>query len=378
MLYKIGGGMMKKERDEYWDLVKGIGIISIVIGHSCSFAAPFVYTYHLVIFFFVGGYFYNNTKYSIHPFRFTLKTIKASYVRYVFYSIIIILLHNLSVKNNMLLREEYAMKDFLSAFKKTLIFKCPELFAGALWFVIVYIVSLVIFAYIVFFSEMIANIISEKKSIQFKNRIVDILVSLGCIIIGAIGCYRNIHGLELIYNLHTSLLVVPIILLAYLVKKYKFPLREMSKAYLSPILAAAIFVLVYVIGLRIELAQEKIINSWMFYLVSILGIVFCLCLANLLCNFRVLKKIVSFWGKYSFSIMALHFFVFKVIDCIYSSIIGETNVERISQWGVSYSEQLWPIYVIFGTFLPALFSCVINAVAKKLSAKILCCKVNEK
>lgn len=357
---------MKKNRDEYWDLVKGIGIASIVIGHSCSFAAPFVYTYHLVIFFFVGGYFYNTIKYSLHPFTFVFKTIKTSYVRYIFYSIILILLHNISVKNNMLLREEYISRDFLIAIKKTLIFKCPELFAGALWFVIVYIVSLAIFAYIVFISEIISNKCIKNKSILFKKGTSDLLVTMACIFIGAIGCYRNIHGLELIYNLHTSLLVVPIIAIAYFVKKYNIPLKELSKAFLTPIFAIILFILVYVKGLRIELAQEKIINSWMFYLVSVVGIIFCLCFANLLCNFKVLKYVFSFLGKYSFSIMALHFFVFKVIDCIYSYFIGETNVERISQWVVSYSNQLWPIYAILGTALPAVFAFLLNTIANKL------------
>ena len=53
-----------KNRDKFWDIVKGIGIISIVIGHvTINDIKEFVYTYHLIIFFFVAAYFYNEKKY---------------------------------------------------------------------------------------------------------------------------------------------------------------------------------------------------------------------------------------------------------------------------------------------------------------------------
>ena len=52
---------MEKQRDTLIDLLKGIGIISIVIGHSSWILpgigfpmGPFVYTYHIMIFFFVA------------------------------------------------------------------------------------------------------------------------------------------------------------------------------------------------------------------------------------------------------------------------------------------------------------------------------------
>ena len=37
-------------RSSFWDLVRGIGILSIVMGHSCRQVIPYVYTYHLAVF----------------------------------------------------------------------------------------------------------------------------------------------------------------------------------------------------------------------------------------------------------------------------------------------------------------------------------------
>ncbi len=38
-------------RSKFWDVVRGLGILSIVIGHSWGPAIPYVYAYHLAIFF---------------------------------------------------------------------------------------------------------------------------------------------------------------------------------------------------------------------------------------------------------------------------------------------------------------------------------------
>ena len=51
----------KKARSLYWDIVKGWGIIAIVLGHTGYFAGAFVYLFHLALFFFITGYFYNET-----------------------------------------------------------------------------------------------------------------------------------------------------------------------------------------------------------------------------------------------------------------------------------------------------------------------------
>ena len=60
---------MQGKRNSTMDIVKAIGIISIVMGHCCySIMIPalnvsvgeFVYSYHLMVFFFVAGFFYKS------------------------------------------------------------------------------------------------------------------------------------------------------------------------------------------------------------------------------------------------------------------------------------------------------------------------------
>ncbi|MBB5336885.1 acyltransferase family protein [Pectinatus brassicae] len=61
-------------RDKYWDIIKALGIIAVVLGHI-GILGYFVSLYHLVLFFFVAGYFYNE-KYSTNLFNFFAKKLE--------------------------------------------------------------------------------------------------------------------------------------------------------------------------------------------------------------------------------------------------------------------------------------------------------------
>ena len=66
---KVVSKMIKGKNDRmFWNIVKAIGIISIVIGHSCEHLVKFVYFYHLAIFFFIGGALYDESKYGNNPY----------------------------------------------------------------------------------------------------------------------------------------------------------------------------------------------------------------------------------------------------------------------------------------------------------------------
>ena len=66
---------MQGKRNSTMDIVKAIGIISIVMGHCCySIMIPalnvsvgeFVYSYHLMVFFFVAGFFYKRAPGTVY------------------------------------------------------------------------------------------------------------------------------------------------------------------------------------------------------------------------------------------------------------------------------------------------------------------------
>ena len=61
--------MIEKTRDLTIDILKGIGIISVVVGHSIvqeisenvflNQIYNFIYIYHIAVFFYIAGYLFN-------------------------------------------------------------------------------------------------------------------------------------------------------------------------------------------------------------------------------------------------------------------------------------------------------------------------------
>lgn len=342
---------MNKQRDEYWDIVKGIGIVSIVIGHTCSFGA-YVYTYHLVIFFFVGAFFYSESKYRNVPFDYIGKVLKGVYFKYILYTWLLIILHNFSVRFGLYQGAEYyALTDILYRMGNTLTFQNSELFGGALWFVPVYVVALSLLGIVVYLSQKIEKIIVVYTKTQKK--IQGMIIIFISIIIGYIGVFFNIRHIELSYNLHTSFLVFPICILAYYINKKQIDLKKYANIILAVSCGSILFTFVKH-GYRIELSQEQIVNGHIFYFISIIGIAFCLSLAKMCQKIKRIGYALSLLGRYSFSIMALHFLVIKIVDRIYALIVCEKDPVIFGKWVTAYSDKLWGIYILAGSFLPIL------------------------
>ena len=54
--------MAEKQRDRTLDVLKGIGIILMVVGHSGSRLTSFIYLFHMALFFMASGYVWNDDK----------------------------------------------------------------------------------------------------------------------------------------------------------------------------------------------------------------------------------------------------------------------------------------------------------------------------
>lgn len=83
------------QKNKVFSLMKGIAIISVVIGHcadSRHYLDCFVNQYHLAVFFFVAGYFFKENNVECAK-TFILKRIKSLYIPFVLAGIGFLLLH---------------------------------------------------------------------------------------------------------------------------------------------------------------------------------------------------------------------------------------------------------------------------------------------
>ena len=259
--------MNKKERDPYWDIVKGIGILSIVIGHiATGFLHNFVYTYHLAIFYFVAIYFYNEKKYGDKPYKYFGSRLKGVWFKYVAYCWIVIFFHNFFARHNFFTGiPQYGINEYLVEFLNTLLLKHSELFLSAVWFISTLVIANGIFAVIMFVSRRISKVFSSNDNIKY------LAIITASIICGITGVYLTANQLELEYHSHTVFLIIPICSLGYFyrifIKNTEFS-KKFSKWFIFlPVLCLSSLTLFIVAkrGLQIELAKGLIINGYVLY-----------------------------------------------------------------------------------------------------------------
>lgn len=332
---------MGKERDPYIDIIKAIGIISIVIGHSSSgifgkiHIGRFVYMYHLMVFFFVSGMCFKK-EYSKDWCAYAGRKMKSLYPMFVSYGIIFVLLHNLLLSYGFFLGEQYSVNDMILKISDIFLMRTSEYMLGACWLLPVLFFAGVLFCFL--FGT------AEKRKSKF------LMHMFLCLSVAVLGIYINKTSIQMTYHIHTAFLAIPVMYVGYLVKT-NFDIFEKYINGWGVILAGIVLYVLALSGNSIELSAEKIGNPYLFYPVTLLGMYFCLGLAKKLEQNRTVCGIFSMIGRNSFHIMVLHFSCFKIVDIVYGKIIS-ANKEVVSRFPTAFSLSLW--YWFFGIFFPIL------------------------
>lgn len=330
---------MKVKRDTTIDIIKGIAIISVVLGHiwnqNCTSnifynqGRNFVYSYHILAFVFCSGYLYRNTKFL----SMLKKRIKTLYIPTVICCLFSFLFYPLLYVLGTL--DQLTIREILKKILKTVVFMPDGILVGALWFVPYLFVILLIF-------WSIYNIAKSKN----HNTGIIIILSLICGIVGFIWILINPYGNNIImrvikhYYLPEALLSIPFFTLGYICKRKNY-LSKINK-HIWIVLMVLLITINYVCEISISIKDDEIGNGW-FYLVTTIGLLFIISLSRELKTIRNINKGLVGIGKASFSIMAFHFICFKMID----GIIGNTLLihdNNLKAFPVSFPN-LWPVYL---------------------------------
>lgn len=337
----------EKIRDPYIDIIKGIGIVSIVIGHAgwtielAGYSiriGPFVYLYHLAIFFFCSGYLYQDPKKNF--WEFVVKKLKSLFVPFIGYTMLYLMFRNVFIDMGIWNGKKYDFEDWIISLTNMITFHGVGEFLAAFWFLPVLFFSVSLFAAVDF---GLAHMKNDKFKIYVR--------CLCCIAFAALGIYTTEKGYGLLYNIQIAYLMVPVIAAGHLCAAYKYQLQKIvhtAGLVISALILAA--VIKADIGI-IELSQYRIINRYLFYPVTFCGIYFCLCLGKIIGKNQLFERSMAFIGRMSFDIMALHFLAFKLVDFAVCSI---TNQKQIMHLFPHSFDRIWMLYVIAGIAFPIL------------------------
>lgn len=295
-----------KERIALWDIVKALGIISIVLGHCCPSAEVviFVYSYHLIVFFFAMGVLYNEEKYGDHPFGYAISRLKKLWPPYFFYYLFFILIHNLVSD------DKYTLRDTAVQILKAAVFDAKETLGGAMWFIPFMLIVLFAFAGIVFVSRLVF------KKDEKRNAYIAVIVASSAV--GAAGLFLNYKGISLPFHLQACMLVMPGVTAGYAFSHFKLRPEKVFRIWAAIPAAAVVIISSNIQDHRVELALDQTGGAERFYLVSFCGIYLICTIALYLSKFRVTSRVFSFIGKYTFDIMSLHLFINYLVTKVFS------------------------------------------------------------
>jgi fucose 4-O-acetylase-like acetyltransferase len=342
---------MADERDVYWDIVKGIGISVIVLAHSGwtnNVVMQDVSYFDLALFFFVSGYLFKE-KYSSDPYTYIGRKIRNLWWPYMQYVVVFILLHNVFLKLNIysslvgipgiITTLPYTFLGTVASLSTALLQTAQsELMAGAMWFIMPLFVIMSIFS-------VIKNI---SYRLPLPSILKELLVLFLVVFVSGLGVLHLKRSITLPWRTDVAFYAAPIVYLGYLARKY------WNKAIFHisfVVLAVLLFIFCFKQNAYIAYFPGGIGKWPLTYLASISGIYIVLYMAKQISKISFLAKGISYLGKSSFHIMALHFLSFKIVNLI-DVLVHHKPMYNIAQFAIS-NTSWWPIYLVAGLCVPA-------------------------
>lgn len=322
------------KRDEYFDILRGIGIICVVLGHvlnqnygnsETEIVRKFIYVFHLPLFFFISGYFIKKEEYV----SFLIKKIKTLYIPCITISLFSIILVPLWVRFGIL--KSPSINMLFHKVIKIFFFKADGYFVGACWF----------------FSLLFISVLLFELILQTDSYIAVCIISSIEGILGIICINMNILDVQ---NFNIAFAMQPFILMGYIAKGKGCDPKK-ADFRIALLFASAILVLNTMTGFEVELSEGKVYGDGiLFYPVAFMGI-YLSCVCAKWINMFKFKKMFAYIGRHSNIIMMFHFIAFKIVDIVLSLFLINGNIENTI---FGFQKFRW-LYFIMGIALPLLF-----------------------
>ena len=334
-----------KVKDDTFSIMKGLAIVSVVIGHCRPFPQleTFVNAYHLAVFFFIAGFFIKS-KHLESTKYFIVGKFKRIMMPFFSANLICLILFDWLVHYNI----EYTEGVTGSFYDRLLALfsKCQFTahIMGATWFLPALFVSLLLT-----FSVL-------KVSPKWSVRMLIIFLLIGFSKVAIYNNWLNVWGMW------QCCLIVPICLAG----NYFTVVREVYDNYTGggkTVIQIVIYLLILLLLLSqklsggLQLGRLGYMNLMGVYGCAMFGSLMIYDVARLMnsSRFLKLKKTLIICGDHSFAIMILHFIAFKTVTYLYCLIYGLPLRNVTAHPIIKYDSYIWFIpYLLSGIVLPIL------------------------
>ena len=340
-------------RNEQLSILKGFGIILMVVGHS---GAPdllhdFVYLFHMALFYYASGYFFKEA-YLSRKLEFVKKRVKGLYFPFLKYGIFFLLLHNVFFRFNIYNGEYgfqggasflYAASDYWEKFLGLLKFGGAEQLLGAYWFLSSLFIVSILFLCLFYFADRFGK--QRKQSLLFVC-IIFVYISGGGI---------ATLGMHLPRSLEREMIALFPFYLGYLSNN-----NLQLKGFLSKHQNAGFGCVCCLLLLcltrwgNIGLVGSEITNPLFFLLCTFLG---CWMAMSFSVSLPWGRKFVAYAGEHTMGILTFHLLCFKLVSLLKIGYY-DWPMARLAEFPVIEENNAlwWLLYTVAGVGIPLSFA----------------------
>lgn len=328
-------------RIPFWDVMKGLGIIAVVLGHDLVFTRE-VNWYHLVIFIFVSGALFRVEKAQDFQ-RYVFHKLRTVWVPFCKYNVTAILLTNVFLAVGF-----YTTQAIPGAHqsqwcdKYELIKHCFQVvltgevapLTGPSWFIVPFFMNLLFIGGICAF---------------FRRTSVRIIAAL---LLSALGYALVRHQIALPFHCATAMAFLPFNLWGMCYRKVYVTAHRKGIFFASAVAAGAVLYYCETSGAIISWATLQLPSPPIFAAASVAGVYANILLSKGIVRVKPLCTLFAWLGRNSFHIMALHLLGFKIALLVNGMVIGE-KAELMSYLGGGYT-MMGLACLLLGLFVPIL------------------------
>ena len=264
-----------EQRNITLDVLKGLGIILMIIGHVPSPIRKVIFSFHMPLFFFISGYLYKDRKASEIIAKNARKVLLPYFLTCLFIWLIFI------IKDE---KWQWGISIFLANGTDT-VWGMSGLMVGPLWFLVCYVVAVLGFHFI----------------LRIKSISIQVLVLLSLWVTAFI--IKRLYGLQPMCILN-SVPAIFCLWMGYSIKNEN--IRELVFSRPATLIGLFVWIIcllfgsVSMAGLTYRLWILQLVGA--FYAVYFLYVSLNFCRSNRLCWRQVLARI----GKWSLAVLCIH------------------------------------------------------------------------
>lgn len=374
-------GKFDKTRNKNIDIIKGTGIILMVLCHAGFQFNGVISLFHMPIFFIASGVLYNESNIikSKDFLQFIKRKIKGLWLPFFLFTSFFVIFNNIFIGLNILtddskilsvseslyreVAEHYSFQQIFYKIINAVFFRTNTQLGGALWFLSTLFFVIIIFSLVDF---LIFRFTKERKIhliVQFAISVVFMLL----------GYYCSVNEISLSLGLDRVFSCYLLFFVGCFIKHFRLITRNIKIDICTISIAVVVLILSnHFIG-SISLASNYYINPLYLIFMSIIGWYMLYAISDLLLFFKVnlLVKVLSYISMRSISILGLHFLCFKIVTVI-GVMMNKYDNYLIASFPIYFHGPIWCLlYTFTGIAAPLLIDYVYLRIKKAI---ILCFK----